>query len=123
TLGRTGSEQRRPRPMARVTPRRPPQARQPCAEQAVAAHEMMVEKTERAIGRKRRQPQRQARQLYSHGVEVHTEQTALGNRPSNGRALDGAEIVRAMTSRSKECALERLGQKGARTDEEGPASH
>ena len=48
---------------------------------------VMVEEGERPIGRQRREPQRQPRQLDRGGIEVDAEQAPLGDRPSNRRPL------------------------------------
>src|SRR5262245_62857804 len=96
--------------------RRSTQACQPCAEHAVAAREMMVQKAEGSVGREGCKPQRQARKLHRHRADVHAEQTAFGNRPPDPRALGSPEIVRAMSPRSNERTFVTLGQIGARTD-------
>src|SRR5262249_40047363 len=60
--------------------------RDPRAGRAVARRRGVVEEGERPIGGERRQPQRQARQLPRHRVEVHAVETALRDRPPHGGA-------------------------------------
>ena len=52
------------------------------AHQAVAGHQVMIEKRQRPIGRQRREPHRQLRQLHGHRIAIHAEQAPAGDQPA-----------------------------------------
>ena len=72
----------------------------------------MVEKTQRPIGGERREPQRQARELDSHRIQIDAVETSLGDGPADGDACRFVEIAgRAgpsrTSARSYACARKR----------------
>src|SRR6516164_6072082 len=71
---------------------------EPRTEQAVANLQPVIQKTERPIRGEGTQPQRQARELDSHGVEVHAIQTALRNRSPDDDALPFIDVARVTNS-------------------------
>ena len=62
------------------------------ADQAVARHQVMVQKRERAVGRKRREPDGQLRQLDGHRVAVHAEQASACNQAACGGPIGVGEV-------------------------------
>ena len=60
----------------RAASRLTPQIVRRRADEAVAGDEVMIEKRQRLVGGERGQPDRQPRQLYCHGIEVHAKKTA-----------------------------------------------
>ena len=89
-----------PRAASPAGNRRPPQAGKPGAQQAVTGLKVVIEKRQRPVGRERRQPERQPRQLDGHRVHVDAIQAPLGNRPPRRHALALAEIAAVVAHRS-----------------------
>ena len=73
--------------------RRTAQTRDPRAEQAVANLKVVIEKAERTIGGQRRKPERQARQLDRHRIEIDTVQTAFSDQSTDCGSLARTEIA------------------------------
>ena len=63
-----------------------------CADQAVAADEVVIEKRQRLVGRQRREPQRQARQLHRRRIQVDAEEASLRDEPPEQRAIHFVDI-------------------------------
>ena len=59
--------------------------REPCAEQAVAHLQPMIEEAERPIAGERGQPQRQPGELHGHRIQVDAVQTAFGHGSADRR--------------------------------------
>ena len=103
--------------------RRPPELREPGAEQAVAGLQAMIEEAQRTIGGERREPERQARELHRHRVEIDAVQAAFGDRASNGRAFRLADVARETAARLDERRLVRGREISARGHQKGAAAH
>ena len=84
----------------RLVIRRLPQVGEPRSEQAVADLEPVIEKAQRPIGRERRQPERQTRELDGHRVQVDAVQASLGDRSPDG---DSVARRRCRSSGSRRC--------------------
>ena len=84
---------------------------------------MVIEKRQRPVGRERRQPQRQPRELDGHRVQVDAVQAPLGNRPPRRHALALAEIAAVVRTGPDERRFVRLGQIAARGHQERAAAH
>ena len=67
---------------------------EPGAEQAVAHLQPVIEKAERPIAGKGRQPQRQPGKLHGHGIQVDAVQTAFGHGSADRGALVLADVAR-----------------------------
>ena len=93
------------------------------AKQAVADLKAVIEKTERPIPGERGQPQRQARELHGHRVEINPVQTPLGNGSADGDALGVADVAGEAPAGFDERALVGIRQVSARRHEERAAAH
>ena len=116
--------QRRP-PLVRASPpiRWLAQVGEPRPEQAVSGLEAMIQKRERAVGGKRREPERQPRQLNGHRVQIHAVQAAFRDRAPDRRPFGFSEIARVAATLPDERFLVRAGKITACRDEKGAASH
>jgi len=84
---------------------------------------MVIEERQRPVGRERRQPQRQPRELDGHRVHVDAVQAALGDHPPRRHALAHAEIAAMVRPGPDERRFVRLGQITARGDQERSTAH
>ena len=110
-----------PRAPARV--RRVPQVGEPRAEQAVADLEVVIEKAQRPIGRQRREPERQPRELDGHRVQVDAVQASLGDRSPDGDPVRVADVARVAAAGANERGLVRGREIPAGGDEKRAAAH
>ena len=97
--------------------------REPRAEQAVADLQPVIEKAERTISGERGEPQREARELDRHRVEVDAVQDALGDRPPHPDPVGFTDVGRMTASGPHQRGLVGAREKPAGGDEEGAAAH
>ena len=91
--------------------------------EAVAGPQVMIEERQRLVRRQGGQPERQARQLHGHRVEIHTEQASRRDVPPKLDAIRGRDVVRIPASLPDERVLERQRQVPARSHEKRAAAH
>ncbi len=123
-LAKHGRLEQRQRDVVPSLPRwRMTQVREPRAHQAVAGLQMVVQKRERPVGGKRRQPQRETGELHGHRVQVDAVQAALGDAPADRGLFGGTEIGRVASSRLNEGTFVGGGEIFTGGNEECAAAH
>src|SRR5688572_22434088 len=93
------------------------------ADQAVPGHEMMIEKGQRLVGSKRREPQRQTRELDGHRIQIDAEEAARRNLAPEGHSIGGGDVVGMPPPFPDERVFSSRRQMAACRDEEGTAPH
>ena len=83
----------------------------------------MIQERERLLGRKRRKPQRQPRQVNGHRVQVDPEETPLRHQPAKAGAIRRRHVSFAAVSGTDERRLVRAREEAARGHEKGTAAH
>src|SRR5580765_8365207 len=94
-----------------------PQVGEPRAKEAVPDLEPVIEKAERTISGQRREPEREARKLDSHRIEIDAVEAAFRNGPANRDALGFADVVGMATARADDRQLVGGRKIPARRDE------
>ena len=94
-----------------------------CADQAVAADEVVIEKRQRLAGRKRREPEREARELHRRRIQVDAEETSLRDDPPEHRAVRFVDIRLAGRAVANQRPFVGAREISARRDEKGRAAH
>ena len=93
------------------------------ADEAVSRDEVVIEERERFVGREGCEPQRQARQLHGHRIQVDPEQASRRNLAPKGHAIGRRDVVRVPLAFLNECVFGGGCQVAARGDQEGTAPH
>ena len=91
--------------------------------QAVAGHEVMIEKRERPICGQRRQPQRKLRQLHRHRVAVDSEQASARDQTTGIRAIGLRQVALRGVATLLQRTLPFGGQEAAGRYQECAAAH
>ena len=83
----------------------------------------MIQEGQRTVGRQGDQPDRQARELHGHGVQVDAEETALCHEPPEPGPIAIVDIVCCVDTIPDERSFVRRGEVATRAHEEGTAAH
>jgi hypothetical protein len=117
---RQGLRAHRPRAS---TPRLAPDIIQAGADQAVAGNQPVIQERERFVGSKRRQPQRETRDLHRGWIEIDAEETSLSDLAPEHYAVRRGHIGSVPSSVTNQRLLGRFGKLYTRSYEERAAAH
>ena len=93
------------------------------AHQAVATRQPVIEEGERPIGRERREPQGEPRELHRHRVQVDAVQASLGDRPAKASPIPLVDVRGEAAAGSDERSGVFGGKEAAGGHEERATSH
>ena len=99
------------------------ETREPRSEQTVARLQMVVEKRQRMVGCQCRKPQREARELDRHRIEIDAEEAPLGDCSPDGGVILRPEIGRMAGARANQRSFVGVRQIDACGDEKSAAAH
>ena len=99
------------------------ETREPGPEQTVARLQMVIEKRQGTVGRKRCKPQREARELDRHRIEIDAEEAPLGDCSPDGGVFLRTEVGRMAGAGTNQRRLVGVRQIDACRDEKGAAAH